>query len=93
LLAAGIAAMKVIRGPYRNVTELIEGLTKYLYIPHGNSTINYNVLPTCISDTTSHALVQEKLNDRKLGEVCCRHSDVVEEYLTNKKKKEENAEK
>lgn len=65
-----------------------------IYLPHGNSTINYHVLPSCISDTNSHALGQEKLNDGKLGELCARHNDVVEEYLTNKQRnKEENAEK
>jgi len=30
MLAVGIAAIHVMRKTYRNVTELIEGLTKYL---------------------------------------------------------------
>jgi hypothetical protein len=62
-----------------------------IYLPHGTSTINYHVLPTCISDTTSHALGQEELNDGNLGELCGRHSDLVEEYvIKNKKKKKKN---
>jgi len=60
-------------------------MTKYL--PRGNSTMNYHVLPTRISDTTSHALGQEQLNDGKLGELCGRHSDAVGENLRKKSKK------
>jgi len=63
-----------------------------IYLPHGNSTINYHVLPTRISNTTSHALGQEQLNYGELGELCRRHSDAVGEKVIkeNKKKTEEN---